>query len=91
MENIIEIEIGYVKDRLAEQDISIELSKKAKEFLIEKGFDKIYGARPLKRTIQRFLEDPLAEEIISGTFKGVKGAKKAKIDSEKGRLVFSKK
>lgn len=90
LQNIIEIEIGYVKDRLMEQDISIELSKKAKEFLIEKGFDKIYGARPLKRTIQRFLEDPLAEEIISGTFKGVKGVKKAKIDSEKGRLVFKK-
>ncbi len=88
LQSIIEIEIGYVKDRLAEQDISIELSKKAKEFLIEKGFDKIYGARPLKRTIQRFLEDTLAEEIISGSLKGIK---KVKVDLEKGRLVFNKK
>ncbi len=88
LQNIIEIEIGYVKDRLTEQDICIELSKKAKEFLIEKGFDKIYGARPLKRTIQRFLEDPLAEEIISGSLKGIK---KVKVDLEKGRLVFGKK
>ncbi|MDP3786332.1 MAG: ATP-dependent Clp protease ATP-binding subunit [Candidatus Omnitrophota bacterium] len=64
---IVDIEVAEVKDRLREQhEISIELSKEAIEFLINKGFDPIYGARPLKRTIQRFLEDPLAHEIISG-------------------------
>jgi len=66
---IIEIEVGEVQKRLHERNISIELTKQAKEFLIEKGFDRVFGARPLKRTIQRYVEDPLAEEIISGSLK----------------------
>jgi ATP-dependent Clp protease ATP-binding subunit ClpC len=72
---IIEIEIGEVAKRLKEQGITLELTLEAKEFLIEKGFDPIFGARPLKRTIQRFLEDSLAEEIISGKFKEGKNVK----------------
>ena len=82
---IIEIEIAQVEKRLHEQDIALELTKEAKEFLIEKGFDQIFGARPLKRTIQRFLEDPLAEEIISGKFK--KGGF-MKVTSKVDHLVF---
>jgi len=66
---IIDIEIGDVEKRLAEQDVKLELDSSAKGFLIERGFDPVFGARPLKRIIQRFLEDPLAEEIISGKFK----------------------
>ncbi|MFA4909340.1 MAG: ATP-dependent Clp protease ATP-binding subunit, partial [Candidatus Omnitrophota bacterium] len=66
---IIDIEIGHVSSRLKEQNISLEVSLEAKEFLIDKGFDLVFGARPLKRTIQRFLEDPLASEIISKRFK----------------------
>ncbi|MDP2913719.1 MAG: ATP-dependent Clp protease ATP-binding subunit [Candidatus Omnitrophota bacterium] len=69
LEHIVEFEIQEVGARLKEQNIKIELSKEAKDFLVEKGFDKIFGARPLKRTIQRFLEDPLAEEIIRGSLK----------------------
>jgi len=82
---IIEIEISEVEKRLQEQDIVLELSKEAKEFLIEKGFDKVFGARPLKRTIQRFLEDPLAEDIIAGKFK--KGGF-VRVTSKVDRLVF---
>ncbi|MFA4854610.1 MAG: ATP-dependent Clp protease ATP-binding subunit [Candidatus Omnitrophota bacterium] len=66
---IIDIEVGYVIGRLKEQEISLEVSRDAKEFLVEKGFDPVFGARPLKRTIQRFLEDPLAQEIISKKYK----------------------
>jgi len=66
---IVELEIRDVESRLKEQNIKIELTQEAKDFLIDKGFDKNFGARPLKRTIQRFLEDPLAEDIIKGTFK----------------------
>jgi ATP-dependent Clp protease ATP-binding subunit ClpC len=66
---IIEIEIGFVAERLKEHNITLEVAPEAKEFLIEKGFDPVFGARPLKRTIQRFLEDPLAQEIISKKFK----------------------
>ncbi|MDD5436631.1 MAG: ATP-dependent Clp protease ATP-binding subunit [Candidatus Omnitrophica bacterium] len=69
LEHIVELEVRDVESRLKEQNIKIDLTKEAKDFLIEKGFDKNFGARPLKRTIQRFLEDPLAEEIIRGTFK----------------------
>jgi len=66
---IIDIEIGYVIARLKDQNISLEVTKDAKDLLIEKGFDPVFGARPLKRTIQRFLEDPLANEIISKKYK----------------------
>ena len=66
---IVELEIGYVKERLREQDVIIELDQTAKDLLVEKGFDPMFGARPLKRVIQRFLEDPLAEEGIARRFK----------------------
>ena len=65
LEKIIDIEIDQLRKRLGERDIEIQLDAKAKDFLINKGFDLMYGARPLKRTIQRYLEDPLAEEMIS--------------------------
>jgi len=66
---IIDIELRLVMERLKDQDIKLDVTKEAKDFLIEKGFDPIFGARPLKRTIQRFVEDPLASEIISKRFK----------------------
>ena len=62
---IVELEIGYVRERLREQGITVDLDDSAKDFLVEKGFDPVYGARPLRRIIQRFLEDPLAEEVIA--------------------------
>jgi ATP-dependent Clp protease ATP-binding subunit ClpC len=82
---IIEIEMEEVKKRLKEQTIDITLDQTAKDLLIEKGFDPVFGARSLKRTIQRFLEDPLAEEIISKRFQ--KG-KPVNVAAENGRLVF---
>ncbi|MFH0763707.1 MAG: ATP-dependent Clp protease ATP-binding subunit [Candidatus Omnitrophota bacterium] len=81
LERIVSLEIKDVESRLKDQDIKIELDKGAIDLLIEKGFDKNFGARPLKRTIQRFLEDPLAEDIIKGNFKkGGKVKVTAKID-----------
>ena len=85
LERIVELEVKDVESRLKEQNIKIELTKEAKDFLIEKGFDKNFGARPLKRTIQRFLEDPLAEEIIRGTYK--KGGK-VKVTAKVDHLEF---
>jgi len=82
---IIEIEMEDVKKRLKEQAIDITLDQSAKDLLIEEGFDPVFGARPLKRTIQRFLEDPLAEDIISKRFQ--KG-KPVKVVAENGRLLF---
>jgi len=66
---IVELEIGMVKERLREQEILVELDAAAKQLLVEKGFDLVYGARPLKRVIQRFLEDPLAEAVIAKRIK----------------------
>ncbi|MFH0877117.1 MAG: ATP-dependent Clp protease ATP-binding subunit [Candidatus Omnitrophota bacterium] len=67
--SIIEIEMREVQERLAEQKVKLELDLSAKDFLIDKGFDPVFGARPLKRTIQRYVEDPLAEELIAGRIK----------------------
>jgi ATP-dependent Clp protease ATP-binding subunit ClpC len=66
---IVELELGMVKERLREQGVEVELDQSAKELLVEKGFDQVYGARPLKRVIQRLLEDPLAEAVIAKRFK----------------------
>ncbi|MDD5270298.1 MAG: AAA family ATPase, partial [Candidatus Omnitrophica bacterium] len=83
---IVDLEVAEVKNRLKEQhEISIDLNKEATDFLIEKGFDPVYGARPIKRTIQRFLEDPLAEEIISGRIK--KGGT-VKVGAKVDHLIF---
>lgn len=77
LEKIVDIEISYINERLLEQGFKVQLTPKAKEFFIERGFDPVFGARPLKRVIQRFLEDPLAEDVIKGRFsKEVKQDKK---------------
>jgi len=68
MRKILELMLNRVKNRLIEQGCEIELSEPAKDFLLEKGFDPNYGARPLQRTIQRLLSDPLAEEILAKKF-----------------------
>ncbi len=66
MERIVELEIDRLRIRLAEKGMSISLNKDAVDFIISKGWDEKYGARPLKRAIERELEDSLAEEILKG-------------------------
>ncbi|MDD5217292.1 MAG: ATP-dependent Clp protease ATP-binding subunit [Candidatus Omnitrophica bacterium] len=68
LEQIIEIELKEVKDRLKDKKMELILSPEAVKFLIDKGYDPVFGARPLKRTIQRYIENVLAEEILSGKF-----------------------
>jgi ATP-dependent Clp protease ATP-binding subunit ClpC len=65
---IIDITAGKLFKRLKEMGIEVEIDEKAKEFLVEKGYDQKYGARPLKRALQKFVEDPLAEEMLKGRF-----------------------
>jgi ATP-dependent Clp protease ATP-binding subunit ClpC len=84
--DIVKIEVDGVVKRLKDKDIEIELSKEAIDLLVEKGFDPIYGARPLKRTIQRLLEDPLAEDIISGQSKE---HHKIKVERKGDALAFN--
>ena len=62
---IIDIELGNVYKRIAELGYELKLTDEAKDFLAEKGYDEKFGARPLKRAIQKFIEDPMAEEIIN--------------------------
>jgi len=68
MMKIVDIVMNDVAKRLKERDIEITLTGGAKEYIVEKGFDPVFGARPLKRTIQSLVEDPLAEELLKGKF-----------------------
>ncbi|RKY39657.1 MAG: hypothetical protein DRP75_01370 [Candidatus Omnitrophota bacterium] len=85
LKRIVELQVGEVKQRLSEKQMEIELTPSAKEFLIEKGYDPLLGARPLRRTIQRHLEDPLSEEILAGRFKQ---GERIKVIEKNGRLIF---
>ncbi|MDP4199693.1 MAG: ATP-dependent Clp protease ATP-binding subunit [Bacteroidota bacterium] len=66
---IIKISLGKLLKRVHEMGVEVELTDKALDFLSEKGYDKTFGARPLKRAMQKFVEDPIAEEILKGTVK----------------------
>jgi ATP-dependent Clp protease ATP-binding subunit ClpB len=66
---IVDIQLAYLHERLAERDIRIHLSDAARDKLADAGFDPVYGARPLKRAIQQQVENPLAQEILKGSFK----------------------
>jgi len=69
IEKIVEIQLRDVKERLREQKISLRLDKEALEFIAHRGFDPTFGARPLKRTIQKYLLNPLSREILAGNIK----------------------
>ncbi|MSU37138.1 MAG: ATP-dependent Clp protease ATP-binding subunit [Pedosphaera sp.] len=64
---ILELEVAKVFERIRRKNIKVILDEKARDFLIEKGYDPQYGARPMRRAVERYLEDPLAEEILRGT------------------------
>ena len=85
---ILDLALSKVADKLTERDLSLELTPNAKSFLVEKGFDAKFGARPLLRTIQRELEDPLAENILVNHY-----PQNTKIlvdfDNSSKKLVFS--
>ena len=65
---IAQIQLGRLRQRLVERDLRFELTPEALEKLVAEGYDPIYGARPLKRAIQRWIENPLAQQILSGEF-----------------------
>jgi ATP-dependent Clp protease ATP-binding subunit ClpC len=69
-EQIVDIELQKVRKRLADRGLSIELTETAKSFVVEKGSDPTYGARPLRRAIENLIEDPMSEKILSGEFLG---------------------
>lgn len=70
LKRIIDIELGKVRERLYERGLKLSLTDEAKEFLIDKGSDLDFGARPLRRALEGFVEDPLSEELLKGNFEG---------------------
>jgi ATP-dependent Clp protease ATP-binding subunit ClpB len=68
IEKIIDIQLEYLRKRLKERKLSLELSERAKQLIADKGYDPVYGARPLKRAIQRYIQDQLALQILEGKF-----------------------
>ncbi|QQL44895.1 ATP-dependent Clp protease ATP-binding subunit [Sulfuriroseicoccus oceanibius] len=79
---IVDLEIKKVDGRLAEKQISMDLDSSAKDLLIEKGYDPSYGARPMRRAVERYLEDPLAEKLLVGDIAEGDTVQVRKSDSE---------
>jgi len=89
MTQIITIELEKVEKRLKEKNFSLVMTEEAKQLLIDKGFNREFGARPLRRAIEQFIEDPLAEDLLRGTFEGKDtiNVRVHEVDGEK-KLVF---
>jgi ATP-dependent Clp protease ATP-binding subunit ClpC len=85
---IVKIQMRDLMKRVASMGITIDLSKKATEFLAEKGYDPAFGARPLRRVLQRYVEDPIAEELLKGKYP--EGTKiRVNVNKKTGELRFS--
>ncbi|MGZ4336643.1 MAG: type VI secretion system ATPase TssH, partial [Gaiellaceae bacterium] len=84
---IVELQLRRVEARLAERGLRLELTDAAKETLAEAGWDPTYGARPLKRAIQRMIENPLALRLLEGDFGE---GDRVRVDAKDGELVFER-
>jgi ATP-dependent Clp protease ATP-binding subunit ClpB len=84
---IVDIQLGMLSRRLQEQDVTIKVSDKAKTHIAEVGFDPQYGARPLKRTLQNLIQNPLAKSIIAGE---IRVGDTVVVDAGKEGLQFRK-
>jgi ATP-dependent Clp protease ATP-binding subunit ClpB len=85
--DIVRIQLRYLTRRLADRDMTLEVSEEALDLLADAGFDPVYGARPLKRAIQQRIENPLAQEILQGRFGPGDGIR---IDAGGGELAFTR-
>jgi ATP-dependent Clp protease ATP-binding subunit ClpC len=86
LETIVGIMLTDVNRRLEEKGLSLKASKKAEKFLVEKGYDPKFGARPLRRTIEEYIEDPLSEEVLRGKFPY---GTEIKVDLKADKIIFS--
>ena len=91
MHSIVDLELSKVTERLKEKKLKLEVSDEAKEFLIEKGYDDKLGARPLRRAVEKYLEDTLAEELLSGNLRKNKPITVVLSDDEEKGLCFEQK
>ena len=87
LRSIVDIQLSYLRRRLAERDIELTLDDGARDLLAEAGFDPVYGARPLKRAIQQQVENPLAQRILKGDFGP---GSRLRVGVKDGQLVFAK-
>ncbi len=87
IKQIVELQLDNVRRRLANRHIDIRLTETAKEYLISEGYDPAYGARPLRRAIQRLILDPLAMKVLEGEFKD---GDRIEIDAKEGKILFTK-
>jgi len=85
IKSIVEIQLKRLRRNLAARKMALEITERAKELIADSGFDPVYGARPLKRTIQRLIQDPLAVKILAGEFKE---GDRVKVDSQGSELIF---
>jgi ATP-dependent Clp protease ATP-binding subunit ClpC len=85
---ILDLEVEKVLGRLRHKSLHLALDEKAKEFLVEKGYDPEFGARPMRRAVERFLEDPLAEEILKGS---LHEGEPIRVTRDGDKLVFNQK
>lgn len=85
LKSIVGLMLKALIKRIEELDIRIEVTENTKELLVKKGFDPVYGARPLRRAIQKMLEDKLSEEMLAGR---VKAGSKVVVDSDGEKLIF---
>jgi ATP-dependent Clp protease ATP-binding subunit ClpB len=85
LKKIVEIQLGRLTRRLEQQKITLKLSDRAKEFIAKEGFDPVYGARPLKRAIQKSILDPLSLEILEGK---IREGQTIQVDTRDGSLEF---
>jgi ATP-dependent Clp protease ATP-binding subunit ClpC len=87
VKEIVDLMLDRVHEQLKNSDLEVVLSDEAKEYLATEGYDKEFGARPLRRSIQRLLEDPLSEELLMGKYKAGSTIV-VSLDSEKQNLEF---
>ena len=88
MRAIVDLELGKLSARLLEKKLKIRVSDEVKEFLIEKGYDKKLGARPLRRAVEKYLEDNLAEELLSGNLRKSKLIQVILDEDKEGQINF---
>ncbi|MFN2289984.1 MAG: ATP-dependent chaperone ClpB [Anaerolineae bacterium] len=87
LKKIVEIQVDRLRELLASRDLKIELSDAAEEYLAEEGYDPAFGARPLKRVIQRKVQDPLALRLLQGDFEE---GDRVRVDVQDGHLTFER-
>jgi ATP-dependent Clp protease ATP-binding subunit ClpC len=85
LKKIVDLELAYIHERLGDRGMELELTNEAKNFLIDVEYNPEFGARPLRRAIERYVEDPMSEEILRGSYEG---KNLVRISVKEGHLYF---